>query len=222
MSTIGAGLYARGGTLCDGVMRESLRGQAEFLVPMARDLLDLHGVAFADLDAIVVPVGPGTFTGVRICLSAAKSFAMALGIPIYGISTLQALALQYVAAQSVDQRNIMVLIETKRSDFYMQDFGVTGQATNEPSCYELDELRGLYNGQVLIGDAVARFLSSPEGFDKTSGHVQDDQYTQIDPAFLARAFVKQRGFFTEGAEPLYLRGADVSQPKKEQRVLSAL
>ena len=67
------------------------RGQAESLFPTLEGLLGEAGMAWQDLDAIGVGVGPGNFTGIRISVSAARGLALSLGIPAIGINTLEAI-----------------------------------------------------------------------------------------------------------------------------------
>jgi len=57
------------------------KGQAERLFPMIDETLQTAGLSLKDLDAISVATGPGNFTGVRICVSAARGLALSLGIP---------------------------------------------------------------------------------------------------------------------------------------------
>jgi len=70
------------------------RGHAERLAPMAAEVVEASGLAFADFDRIAVTTGPGSFTGVRVGLSFARALALALDRPCIGLSTLAAMALE--------------------------------------------------------------------------------------------------------------------------------
>lgn len=203
--------YDAGAGVCHVDVFETVRGQAERLVPMVQAVVESGGQGFEGLDAIVVTLGPGTFTGIRIGLSTAKALAMALDIPLYGITTLQALALGYVRDHPED---VMVLVETKREDFYAQSFDGQGVAR--------DEARSLLGGEitadcVVIGDAAARFAQGFEGSVRL-----DESYHVVNPCIIAENFcdpVKKEQFFTKDIEPLYLRAPDVSYPKTPPREL---
>ena len=66
------------------------RGQGEALVPLIRELLAEAKQEIENLNAIAVAVGPGSFTGVRIGLACAKAFGLALNIPVWGVTNLEA------------------------------------------------------------------------------------------------------------------------------------
>src|SRR5256885_702970 len=90
-------LYRQG----DGVLAEqswrSGREQTTQLLPNVQRLMSLVGVLQKDLSGIAVAIGPGSYSGVRIALSAAKTMAYALQIPLWGVPTLDVLAYQQVA-----------------------------------------------------------------------------------------------------------------------------
>lgn len=69
------------------------RGQGERLMPLLEEVLAEGGLAWRDLAALGVGVGPGNFTGIRISVSAARGLALGLGIPAIGVSRFEALAL---------------------------------------------------------------------------------------------------------------------------------
>lgn len=198
------------GRCCEDVF-ETSRGQAERLVPMAQGVLEQGSVGFDALDAIVVTVGPGTFTGIRIGLSTAKAFAMALDIPLFGVSTLQAMALSYKDRINGD---FSVLVETKRQDFYAQSFDMQGAPKNEAVSAFVENLD---LESVVIGDAVARYQSVAVEDVKAIGGCDVIRSEAVFNAFLDIEVCKV--MFRDDVEPIYLRGADVSMPKNSPRKL---
>ena len=68
------------------------RGHAEALMPMVDDMMDESGMAFAALDLIAATTGPGSFTGVRIAISAARGLALVTAPELFGIDSLTVMA----------------------------------------------------------------------------------------------------------------------------------
>ncbi len=200
--------------------KSMVRGQAEHLVPLVEEVMLDVGLDYQELDAVITTVGPGAFTGLRIGLSTARSLALALSIPIYGITTLQVLALEYV--QRCDLKGqLVVLIETKRDDFYVQVFDKSGRPLKEASALLAEDIAGLLidtEPVVFIGDAIGRFQDvlgevAPEG-------IYEEGYDLPSSSVMSQALVKGvSGVILENTEPVYLRDADVSKSKKIQRVL---
>lgn len=87
-----------GQTLLAELNWTSQDSQTVELLPRLSQLLAWHGVAPSQLQAIAVSLGPGSFTGLRVALSAAKGMALAHGLPLIGVPTLDAAALPLVAA----------------------------------------------------------------------------------------------------------------------------
>ena len=73
------------------------RGHAEALMPLIARVMKASGIAFADLDRIAATTGPGSFTGLRVGLSAARGIALAAGKPVVGLTTLAAYAAPIVS-----------------------------------------------------------------------------------------------------------------------------
>src|SRR3979490_2165233 len=87
------------------IAQESLamkRGHAEALMPLIARVMKESGIAFASLDRIAVTTGPGSFTGLRVGLSAARGLALAANKPAVGVTTLTAYAAPIVS-QTADQ-----------------------------------------------------------------------------------------------------------------------
>lgn len=193
--------------------RAMAHGQAEHLVPMVQDVLQEAGIGFQDLECILTTVGPGAFTGLRIGLSAAKAFALSLDVPIYGITSLQALACGF--AQADTGRSFSVVIESKRQDFYTQSFDERGVAVTEAAALMAKDI-DIKEG-VIIGDGCGRFA------DEIGGYVEHiEGYDRPDPLAMIAAFKAGPELFSDAVAPLYLKDADVSMPKNPPRRLQSL
>jgi tRNA threonylcarbamoyladenosine biosynthesis protein TsaB len=107
------------------------RGHAEALVPLIEATLAQAAVRFEDLDAVATTIGPGSFTGVRIALATAHGLSLALGIPAFGVTTFEAVALAARRALGVPA-SCLVVLETKRADVYAQVLPADGGAPAPP------------------------------------------------------------------------------------------
>lgn len=188
-----------------------VRGHAEMLMPLVENVMAQSGLAYKDLECIVTTVGPGAFTGLRIGLSTAKALGLARDIPVVGLTTIEILAAQFFSAY---QKPCAILIETKREDYYVCFFGANGKAVSEAAVMSGAAVaQALQPGMAIAGDAVERFSQEYPGFEK---HLIEAP----DPDVMFH-LASDAGF--EGAaEPVYLRGADVSVSKKIQRTLEAM
>lgn len=184
------------------------RDQAAKLVPLIQECMDEAGVAFTDLDAIITTIGPGSFTGLRIGLSAARSFSLSLNKPLIGVTTMDIAAQQ--ALRVAGGAPFIIVIETKRADYYGQLFDGQGAATSEPFAKSGEEIAAMLDGYFVYGDAAARFVN------ETNYNGSHQSMEMIDPLdLLAVGAVSP---VTDKAEPLYLRGADVSIAKNKVSV----
>lgn len=99
-------------------------GQAERLVPMIAEVMDAAGVTFSDIDRIAVTVGPGSFTGTRIAIAAARALALAADVPVVTASSLSVIAEQ--AARHLHEtpqaEAIAVALDARREQVYWQWF----------------------------------------------------------------------------------------------------
>src|SRR5687768_8070017 len=77
----------------DTLVEDMPKGQAERIFPAIDEILARNGTAYADLGRIAVTTGPGSFTGLRIGLAAARGLGLTLEIPVIGIPTLFAISL---------------------------------------------------------------------------------------------------------------------------------
>ena len=94
------------------------RGHAEALVPMLARVMRASGLGFAELDRIAVTTGPGSFTGLRVGLSAARGIALAADKPVVGLTTLSAFAAPLVSER--DDTPILSAIDARHDHVYYQ------------------------------------------------------------------------------------------------------
>ncbi len=100
-----------------------MRGHAESLMPMVRSVLADAECEFSDVSLIAVTVGPGSFTGIRTGLAAARGLGVALGVQVSGVTTLEAIAAATISSATVTGKPcILAAIETRRTDLYVQLF----------------------------------------------------------------------------------------------------
>lgn len=168
-----------------------LRGQAERLVPEIQNLFQKSDREIKDLSAVAVGVGPGSFTGVRVALSAARGLGLALDIPVYGVSSLQA----YAYGADAD---VLVALDTKRGDFYVAGFDKMCEEVFEPRIMTMDEIK-ILNPKMVASDV-------PDVFKAAGFQVRENSFSLSEQ--IGKIALKQKENLPP--EPLYLREADVT------------
>ncbi len=169
------------------------RGHAERLMEFVDGALAAAGLDLPSVERVAVTVGPGSFTGIRVGVAAARGLALALGVPAVGVSSLAALAADRQAGE-----RLLVAMDAKRDEVYWQAFAADGQALSLPALAGLEEARGItaaHDG-ALAGSAAA--LLRAEAPQETDG---------VSIATVARlgARLDPQGHLPR---PLYLRGPD--------------
>src|SRR6202040_1066102 len=132
-----------------------VRGHAEALIPLIARVMKQSDTAFRDLDRIAVTTGPGSFTGVRVGLAAARGFAVATGVPVVGVSTLAAYAAPYLAANG--KSPVIAAIDARYEHVYLQVFGPGGQTLISPRLARLSEaIRAASEAPACLVGSAAR------------------------------------------------------------------
>lgn len=189
-----------------------MHGQAERLVPLIAETLAAAAVTPAALDLIAVTTGPGSFTGIRIGLAAARGLALATGRPVIGIGVLDAYAAA-VPPPARQARTLIVAVESKRDEFYLQAFTAAGTALAPPAqVHPRDLAAWLPAGPLLLaGDAAARLQAQLAGHD----FVMAPDAQSVDAVWVARLGRAQAdGGAVEPPRPFYLRAPDTTAPRR--------
>ena len=109
---------------------EMVRGHAEAVMPLLARVMDEADIAFAQLDRIAVTTGPGSFTGLRVGIAAARGLALASAKPAVGLSTLAGFAAPHIAEHDVTP--VVAVIDARYEHVYMQVFGPGGRTLVPP------------------------------------------------------------------------------------------
>lgn len=216
MSACSVALIASGGTVAHA-SEEMTRGQSEALAPMIDRVMTGHD--YEDLSAVAVTRGPGAFTGLRIGLAAARGLALTIDKPCLGLSTFDVLSFQVMQNTDVNIPSdgiVVIAIETKRDDFYIQAIGQDGSFVVPPTAMISNDIRASLPTDrplFIAGDGRIRLHQElgPDG----PAMCEVPNVILPDAAMLAKcaqAFIEAPD--DAPASPLYLRPPDVTMPKK--------
>ncbi|HXP30838.1 MAG TPA: tRNA (adenosine(37)-N6)-threonylcarbamoyltransferase complex dimerization subunit type 1 TsaB [Stellaceae bacterium] len=211
-----AGRGCAAAVLVDGEVRarRSLpmeRGQAEALMPLIAAVLAESGCAPAALHLVAVTIGPGTFTGLRIGIAAARGLALAVGVPAIGITSFAAIAAAVPPARR-GARSLVVALDSKREELYLQSFAPHGPALDAGALVAPDEAAGrVPAGRLLLAGDGAERLGQVLGV-----RAELVPETAVpDPADVARLGIAAwKGGAALPPRPLYLRAPETSRPRR--------
>ena len=177
------------------------KGHAEHLMAVVGNAMQRAKITFPEFDAVAVSIGPGSFTGVRVGVAAARGLAMALKVPAIGVTTLEALAAE--ARQRFGDVPVMSALDAGRGEINAAVYGETGATLVEPTVMTLDEavLLARRRSTVVVGSAGPRIaVELPAVKTGSTSATADIGY------YAAIAAGRDAG--GEKPRPLYLRGAD--------------
>lgn len=177
------------------------RGHAERLVGMIETVMASSRRSFTDLGRIAVTIGPGSFTGIRVGLAAARGLALAAGKPVVGIATLDCLARQAPETG----RPLLVAFDARRGECYARAFGSDREPLSGPAVLTLDAAADLASalGADLYGSGAA--LIAAAAADAGLTVAGDTAYPDI---AIVAALGAEAAPRPVPPKPLYLRAPD--------------
>ncbi len=179
---------------------------------MVDDVVGEAGLAASVLDLIAVTTGPGSFTGIRVGIAAARGIALARGLPLIGVSSFEAVATAVPTAALAD-RCLLVALESRRADLYIQIFDAAGRPLSEPAATLPEMLAAALavartQPIAIVGDAAARAAAALDGYlDRTVVEAAALPVTGLLRAALRRL---RQGGGRGPVRPLYLRPPDAT------------
>lgn len=201
----------------DALATETLpmsRGHAEAIIPLIARVMDQAKVEFAGIDRIAVTVGPGSFTGLRVGISAARGISLAAGKPAIGLTTLAAYAAPYLAQD--DSVPVAVVIDARHDHVYLQVFGRGGRTLVTPRIASLNEaVRSAAVAPTRIVGNAANLVAAAWPASELKPKLVEER-SAPDIAWVARlGFTALEG--QSAPKPLYLRTPD-AQPQDAARL----
>jgi tRNA threonylcarbamoyladenosine biosynthesis protein TsaB len=178
----------------DGTVLGEQVSRAVRVLEGADELLREAGLRQTDLTGLVVGTGPGSFTGLRLGLAAARGLAFALDLPVAGVSTLRALA--------AGAPGSLPVIDARRREVF--SLGPDGPLCSSPQALQLEP------GTVCVGDGAVRYRAVLES--RGAEIPPDDDERHVPRARFHAALARDFGP-AEEVEPFYLRIPDAEQSR---------
>lgn len=206
--------------VCLASLREEGRDQAARLLPAVLSVLRDAAVARRELSLIAVTIGPGSFTGVRVGLAAARGLAIGLGVPLAGVSTSSVLIAQATGRALAHKRLAVAAIDSRLGDW----FCAIGEGMQSPFVATAAELQDRLRGRscLVVGPDVGLLVSHLVA----AGLDIEAEVASVDPVAVARLGLapgveiwRARNASEGLPRPLYLRGVSITLPDGARRTV---
>lgn len=200
------------------IAHESLgmqRGHAEALIPLIKRVMERAALDFTRLDRIAVTIGPGSFTGLRVGIAAARGIGLAANIPVVGLSTLATYATPLIATD--DTLPVVAAIDARHDNVYLQVFGPGGRTLVAPRVAPLREaVRAAANSGAprIVGTAANLLAAAWPPDERPPRTVEQRSAPDIDWVAQLGAAALDTGL---PPRPLYLRAPD-AQPQESTQL----
>lgn len=214
-------LYADG--QLDARFELAAKSHTQRLLPMVDELLQTNNLTLRDLDAIAFGRGPGSFTGLRICMGIVQGLAFGAQLPVIPVSTLEAMALGYYRANPDVTSPVLVSLDARMDEVYWGLFGPAGDSVSalsdefvmRPELLSMQDVVQSLNGQfIAVGSGWHYPAMQALG---VSTIVPDAQPKAEDIALIAsRVWAAGGAINVLDAQPVYLR--DTISWQKRQRI----
>lgn len=182
-----------------------------YIIPTIIELLKEQQLTMQDISAIGVNVGPGSFTGIRACVTVARVCAQMLDIPAIGISSLEILS-----RINKTEKKSLCLLDARKNKAYIAIYSASGDSILEPQAMELEEAVSKAKEEdffIITDSKMQNFLKE---YDLDSTNYQDGEYNfGINLAEIVLEYLqKSMDYNWASLKPLYIQPPPISMPKK--------
>jgi tRNA threonylcarbamoyladenosine biosynthesis protein TsaB len=186
-----------GDVVAERASEETMR-HGEQLAPLMEQVLADAGATRLDVTAVAVGVGPGPYTGLRVGLVSARTLGFVLDVPVYGVCSLDALAVEAIDTGAVSGP-FVVATDARRKEVYLASYDEDGTRVEGPA---VDKPAAVATDLPVVGEGAVLY---PEAFPRRVGPVRPSA------GWLGRAVAGERVELLD-PEPLYLRRPDAEVP----------
>jgi tRNA threonylcarbamoyl adenosine modification protein YeaZ len=184
------------------------RGHAEALLPMVAEVMSAAGLDFSALDLVAATLGPGSFTGVRIAIAAARGFALATGARLWGTDSLTVMAKTALESGMVgDDRPFAVAVDARGERLYFGLYDAAGRTLAGPLLLEAGEAAAVLPAELAaaVGNGAACLAEAAV----SRGHTVEAKLPDLQPNASALAeLALGADEILPTLRPLYLRPPD--------------
>lgn len=197
------------------ISHDMRRGHAEALVPIIGDVMKAADLGFDAIERIATTVGPGSYTGLRVCISAAKGISLASGKPAVGVTTLAALTAPLIANNAAIPA--VAVVDARHGNVYFHMAGANNRVLIPPRVASIDSaIRAIAIGPVRLVGPGAALLNERWPRDGGPAPLSIDPRPAPNIEWVAKLAVHAEPSRSP-VKPLYLRPADVT-PQDGHRI----
>lgn len=200
--------------------------QSEFLILEIEELLRKNKIWYQDLDLIATTNGPGSFTGTRIGLTAARTIKLATNLPLILVNSCETVAYKYREKSA----KIFVILDAQAGDFFYAEYGIRDEISHHsqhhpelisesitPQLARLDDLPKIFPKEKFFlcgsGKKIAAKILKKENLEFEMSE-EEDEITADLIALLAYEKFQKDKTGSKNLDPIYLRAPRISERKK--------
>ncbi len=181
-----------------------------YLIPTLVEILKEHNLKMQDIEAIGTNIGPGSFTGIRVCTTIARVMAQQLDIKLVGVSSLQILS-----KINKTNKNSAIITDARKNKAYFASYDAEGREIISPKLIDLNDIKDYFNNSVfVISDTSMHNYLKQFDINSTNYEFSDYPLGEFLAYFVYKNIIDNKGdFHWAKLKPLYIQPPSISIPK---------